>query len=199
MLQSVFQSIKANPFLLPSPVMLVGTYDRSGKANVMLAAWGGLCASQPPSLAVSIRKSRWTYNAILEKKAFTVSIPSRKLVAHADFTGMYSGADVDKFAALDLTPVPAEHVDAPYVGQCPVVIELTLSQTIDVGSHTQFIGEIMDVKVDASCLREDGEPNVAAIDPLLFAPVVQEYWGIGEFVARAYSAGHMVSRTAVVG
>lgn len=197
-MQSALQSIKAKAFLLPTPVMLVGTYDKNGKPNVMVAAWGGICASQPPSLAISIRKSRWTYAAIMERKAFTVSIPSRKLVAQADFTGMYTGAEVDKFAALDLTPVSAEHVDAPYVGECPLVIELTLSQAIDVGSHTQFIGEIMDVKVDPACLREDGEPNVAAIDPLLFAPVIQEYWGLGEFVARAYSAGHTVSRTALI-
>lgn len=197
-MQSTLQSIKAKAFILPTPVMMVGTYDKNGKPNVMVAAWGGICASQPPSLAVSIRKSRWTYAAIMERKAFTVSIPSRKLVAQADFTGMYTGAEVDKFAALDLTPVPAEHVDAPYVGQCSLVIELTLSHIIDVGSHTQCIGEIMDVKVDPACLREDGEPNVAAIDPLLFAPMVQEYWGLGDFVARAFSAGHMVSRTALI-
>lgn len=196
---SQLQSIKAKSFLLPTPVMLVGTYDKNGKPNVMVAAWGGICASQPPSLAVCVRKSRWTYNAIMERKAFTVSIPPRRLVAQADFTGMYSGAEVDKFAALDLTPVPAEHVDAPYVGECPLVIELTLSQIVDVGSHTQFIGEIMDVKVDSACLRANGEPDVAAIDPLLFAPMIQEYWGVGEFVARAYSAGHVLSRTALIG
>lgn len=197
-MQSVFHSINAKPFLLPTPVMLVGTYDKTGKPNIMAAAWGGICASQPPCLAVSVRKSRWTYYAILEKKAFTVSIPSRKLVAQADYAGMYSGADVDKFAALELTPVPAEHVDAPYVGECPIVIELSLYQTVEIGSHTQFIGEIMDVKVDSSCLREDGELSMASIDPLLFAPEIQQYWSVGEFVARAFSAGHMVSRTAVV-
>lgn len=197
-MQHTFQSIKAQPFLLPTPVMLIGTYDKTGKPNIMAAAWGGICSSQPPCLTVSIRKSRWTYNAILEKKAFTASIPSRSLVAQADYSGMYSGADTDKFAALDLTPVPAEHVDAPYVGECPVVIELTLFKTVDVGSHTQFIGEIMDIKVATSCFKEDGELNVAAIDPFFFAPVVQQYWGLGVFVARAFSAGHMVSRTAVV-
>lgn len=197
-MHSAFTSIKAKAFLLPTPVMLVGTYDKNGKPNAMVATWGGICASQPPSLAVSIRKSRWTHNAILERKAFTVSIPPRHLAAQADFMGMYTGAEADKFAALDLTPVSGEHVDAPYVAQCPLVIELTLSQTLDVGSHTQFIGEIMDVKVHTSCLREDGEPDVAAIDPLLFAPVTQEYWGLGEFVARAFSAGHMVSRTALL-
>ena len=137
---------------------------------------GGICASQPPSIAVSIRKSRWTYNAILERKSFTINIPSRKLAAQSDFAGMHSGRDTDKFTALNLTPVPAEHVDAPGIAECPVIVELTLSHTLELGSHTQFIGEIMDVKVDSACMREDGLPDPALIDPLLFAPLVQEYW-----------------------
>ncbi len=68
----MFQSLGAKTFILPTPVFLVGTYDHTGRPNIMTAAWGGICASQPPSIAVSIRKSRWTYNAILERKSFTI-------------------------------------------------------------------------------------------------------------------------------
>ena len=56
----MFQSLGAKTFILPTPVFLVGTYDHTGRPNIMTAAWGGICASQPPSIAVSIRKSRWT-------------------------------------------------------------------------------------------------------------------------------------------
>ena len=176
----MFQSLGAKTFILPTPVFLVGTYDHTGRPNIMTAAWGGICASQPPSIAVSIRKSRWTYNAILERKSFT-------------------GRDTDKFTALNLTPVPAEHVDAPGIAECPVIVELTLSHTLELGSHTQFIGEIMDVKVDSACMREDGLPDPALIDPLLFAPLVQEYWAISQFEARAFSAGHALTHSAVLG
>ena len=155
----MFQSLGAKTFILPTPVFLVCTYDHTGPPNIMTAAWGGICASQPPSIAVSIRKSRWTYNAILERKSFTINIPSRKLAAQSDFAGMHSGRDTDKFTALNLTPVPAEHVDAPGIAECPVIVELTLSHTLELGSHTQFIGEIMDVKVDSACMREDGLPD----------------------------------------
>ena len=72
----MFQSLGAKTFILPTPVFLVGTYDHTGRPNIMTAAWGGICASQPPSIAVSIRKSRWTYNAIHERKSFTINIPS---------------------------------------------------------------------------------------------------------------------------
>ena len=170
----MFQSLGAKTFILPTPVFLVGTYDHTGRPNIMTAAWGGICASQPPSIAVSIRKSRWTYNAILERKSFTINIPSRKLAAQSDFAGMHSGRDTDKFTALNLTPVPAEHVDAPGIAECPV-------------------------KVDSACMREDGLPDPALIDPLLFAPLVQEYWAISQFEARAFSAGHALTHSAVLG
>ena len=104
----MFQSLGAKTFILPTPVFLVGTYDHTGRPNIMTAAWGGICASQPPSIAVSIRKSRWTYNAILERKSFTINIPSRKLAAQSDFAGMHSGRDTD-FANC-ATPMESVHI-----------------------------------------------------------------------------------------
>ena len=193
------ESLGPKPYLLPTPVLLIGTYDQHGQPNIMTAAWGGVCSSQPPAIAVSVRKNRHTFAAILEHKAFTVSIPGKNLVTQADFAGLHSGEDINKFSALDLTPVPAEHINAPYVGECPVVLELSLLQSVNIGSHTQFIGEVMDVKIEAACLNEGKIPDVKKIDPLLFAPICQQYWGIGEFVARAFSAGHSAARMAVIG
>ena len=194
----MFQSLGAKPFILPAPVFLVATYDHNGRPNLMTAAWGGLCASQPPALAVSIRKSRWTYKAILERKSFTINIPSRLQAAQADFAGMHSGMEIDKFTALNFTPVPAEHVDAPMIAECPLVVELTLAHTLDLGSHTQFIGEIMDVKICKDCVRPDGLPDAAKLDPLMFIPSAQEYWSIGSFTARAFSAGHALAPSAII-
>lgn len=190
----MFHSLGARPFLLPTPVVLVGTYDHDGAPNLMTAAWGGICASQPPAVAVSIRKTRWTHPAIVRRKGFTLSLPSRVMAAQADFAGIHSGRDTDIFASLGLTPAVAEHVDAPYAEECPVVIELSLLRQVELGSHTQFIGEIMDVKIRGDCLREDGLPDPARIDPLLYAPLVSEYWSLGVFTARAHSAGHTVRK-----
>ena len=53
------QSLGAKTLLFPTPVLLVGTYDREGKPNLMSAAWGGICNSQPPSIAVSLRKATY--------------------------------------------------------------------------------------------------------------------------------------------
>lgn len=192
-MENTMKSLGATTFLLPAPVLLVGTYGRQGKANIMTAAWGGICASKPPAVAVSIQKTRWTYASLLERKAFTVSIPSTAQAAQADFAGIRSGADIDKFASLQWSPVKGDFVDAPYVGECPVVLELALLQSVEIGSHVQFIGEVKDVKVRADCLDAEGRPDVAAIDPLLFAPVVRQYWGLGKLAGKAFSLGRDIA------
>lgn len=195
----MFQSLGACTFAVPTPIFLVGSYDADGKANIMTAAWGGICASQPPCLAVSIAKARWTHAALQARSAFTVSIPSKEQVAQADFAGMYSGRSDNKFSALGFTPTTAEHVDAPYVEECPVVIELRLAHSFELGSHTQFIGEIMDVKIHKHCLDAQNNPRLEAIDPLLYVPLARQYWSIGQLVARAFSVGRSVDRQALVG
>jgi len=155
----------------------------------MAAAWGGICSSDPPSIAVSIRPTRQTYKNILEKKAFTVSIPSVDQMAEADFFGVASGADTDKFEKTGLTPVKAEFVDAPFVGECPVVIECRLIRMVELGAHTQFVGEILDVKIDESVLDADGKPVLAKIRPFGFDALMSEYYGTGPVVGKAFSAG----------
>ena len=63
---------------------------------------------------------------------------------------------------------------------------------MEIGSHVQFIGEVKDVKVRADCLDAEGKPDVAAIDPLLFAPVVRQYWSLGNLVGKAFSLGRSI-------
>jgi len=184
------RSLGARTVAYPLPVYLVGTYDSRGKPNVMTAAWGGICSSVPPGIAVSVNPSRYTHANILEKKAFTVSIPSVDQMAEADFFGMASGSETDKFARTMFTPVKAEHVDAPYIGECPVVLECRLMQTVQVGSHTQFIGEILDVKCEESVLGADGKPDLGKIRAIGYDPARSEYFVTGSVVGKAFSAGN---------
>ncbi len=98
------KSLGARTLLFPTPVLMVGTFDGNGKPNLMNAAWGGICSSQPPCVSVSLRKARHSHAAIVERKAFTVGIASEEWMAEADYVGIVSGADVDKFVAAGLTP-----------------------------------------------------------------------------------------------
>lgn len=188
------KSLGAKTILYPTPVFVVGTYDKEGKPNVMTAAWGGISCSVPPCVAVSLRKPTYSYGNIVEQKAFTISLPSEDYVNEADYFGMVSGRDEDKFAATGLTPVKSELVNAPYVEEFPFVVECTLLHTFELGLHTQFIGEIMDVKVDESLLGEDKLPAIEKVKPILFAPENRAYHGVGEYLGEAFSVGREIQK-----
>jgi flavin reductase (DIM6/NTAB) family NADH-FMN oxidoreductase RutF len=188
------RSIGPRTLLYPHPDLIIGTYDASGRPDAMVAAWGGICSSRPPAVAVSVQKARQTYANLMEQREFTISIPSTDYVREADYFGIGSGKDTDKFAATNLTPVKGDLVNAPYVGEFPVVLECRLLQTVEIGVHTQFIGEILDVKVDESVLGEDGKPDIGKIRPFAYDSMRQEYYGFGGVIAKAFSAGKELKR-----
>jgi flavin reductase (DIM6/NTAB) family NADH-FMN oxidoreductase RutF len=136
-----------------------------------------------------LRKATYTYGNILERKAFTISIPSEAHVKEADYFGLVSGRDTDKFAAAKLTPVRSELVDAPYVKEFPLVVECRLAHTIELGLHTQFIGEVLDVKAEEGVLTSDGLTDIGKVRPLSYAPDTEMYYGIGLSIGQAFSIG----------
>jgi flavin reductase (DIM6/NTAB) family NADH-FMN oxidoreductase RutF len=173
------KSLGAKTLAMPCPVWVIGSYDAAGKPNVMTASWAAICNSQPPMVTVSLRKATYTYGNIMASKAFTVNIPSEEFVSAAAYFGSVSGKDVDKFAASALTPVKSDLVNAPYVKEFPLVIECKLVKTIELGLHTMFIGEIVDVKAAESILGANGMPDVAKLKPFVFAPGNTDFYGIG--------------------
>ena len=186
----VKRSLGARPFLYPLPVFLVATYDMEGKPNVMAAAWGGICSSDPLSLTVSVRPERWTHDALIARKGFTVCIAPENMAVAADYAGIASGRRYDKFPVAGLTPVRAEKVDAPYIAECPVVLECALSQTVRLGAHTMMIGTILDVKADEDCLDASGAfPDIRKLAPLIYDSGSRCYYGVGRLVGPAFSIG----------
>jgi flavin reductase (DIM6/NTAB) family NADH-FMN oxidoreductase RutF len=187
-------SLGARTLLYPTPAVLVGSYDAAGVPNIMTAAWAGICCSRPPCVAVSLRRATYSHGSIVARKAFTVSVPSVEQVRAADYAGIYSGREGDKLAALGLSAVRSTLVDAPYVDECPVVLECRLAHSFELGSHTQFVGEVLDVKAEQAVLGPDGVPDIALVRPLVYATGCEAYYAIGERVAKAFSVGRRAAR-----
>jgi flavin reductase (DIM6/NTAB) family NADH-FMN oxidoreductase RutF len=187
------KSLGAKTLIIPSPVWCVGSYAADGKPNVMTIAWGGICCSKPPCVTISLRKATYTFDCIMQRKAYTLSVPSERFAREADYFGMASGRSADKFAATGLTPVRSELVDAPYIQEFPMVLECRLVHTFELGLHTLFVGEILDVKVDEDMLSEKGLPDVRKIAPVVFAPEVGRYFGLGNPLGEAFSIGKAIS------
>jgi flavin reductase (DIM6/NTAB) family NADH-FMN oxidoreductase RutF len=188
------KSLGPKTLLYPAPVWVVGTYDKEGKPNVMTIAWGGICCSKPPCVAISLRKATYSYGNIEDRKAFTLNIPSEVHARETDYFGSVSGRNEDKFAATGLTPVKSELVDAPYVKEFPLILECKVMHTLEIGLHTQFIGEIIDVKADEAVLGEKGLPAIEKVRPIVFSPEVRRYYKIGDYLGEAFSIGKNIRK-----
>ena len=174
------KSLGAKTIAPPSPVWLICSYDAEGKPNMMTASWVGIVCSKPPCVAVSLREATYTFGNIKAHEAYTVNIPSEKLGAVSAYAGVVSGRDVDKFAATGLTAVKSDLVDAPYIKECELVLECRLIKTVELGLHTMFIGEIIDVKADEAILGENGSPDPEKHKPFIWSVGGYGFFGLGE-------------------
>lgn len=179
----------AKTIVYPTPVFIVGTYDMDGKSNAMAVAWGGICCSRPPCVSISVRKATYTYGNLIQRQAFTVNIPAEDHVQLADYFGIVSGRNVDKFAATGLTPIKSDLVDAPYIDEFPVNLACKVLHVYEIGLHTLFVGEIMDVIADESVYDADGKLDIQKVKPVLWAPDDGGYYGVGQYLGKSFNIG----------
>jgi flavin reductase (DIM6/NTAB) family NADH-FMN oxidoreductase RutF len=143
-------------------------------------------------VAIAVRKANYTYGNLMEKGAFTVNIPSQDQVEEADYFGIVSGRNEDKIARVGMTAVRSELVDAPYLKECPMVLECQMLHAYEIGLHTQFIGEIKDVKMEESLLDASGASSIENVRPFLYAPDDRSYYSIGAKLAKGFEVGYRV-------
>ncbi len=189
------KNIDPGTYACPTPTWCVGSYDADGNANVMTIAWGGICCSTPPHLTVSLRKVTHSYQALIQRRCYTVSIPSLKYLKEADFFGMVSGKDTDKFAVSGLTAKRSELVDAPYVEEFPLIFECEVRHVVEIGGHVQFIGEIVGIKADEDVLNSKGLPAIDKVNPFVYAPASRQYLSLDEVVGQGFSSGRALMQT----
>ena len=128
----------------------------------------------------------WQYR---EQKGVYHKYSSEKYVKEADYFGIASGRDAEKFSVSGLTSVKSSVVDAPYVDEFLLVLECNVLRIVELGLHTQFVGEIMDVKADPSVLTENGVPDIAKVKPVIFEPGNRRYYRLGSCLGQAFSIG----------
>ncbi|HTZ17733.1 MAG TPA: flavin reductase, partial [Dissulfurispiraceae bacterium] len=80
---------------------------------------------------------------------------------------------------------------APMIVDCPLTIECKVSQTVDLPTHTFFIAEIINIFTEDRFLT-DGNPDIKKINPFLLTMPDNNYWSIGENIAKAWSSGKTI-------
>ena len=162
-----FRSIGATTYLSPVPVVMLGCADPAANIgpNLITVAWAGVVCSKPPMVSVSIRKERFSHGIIKNTGEFTINLTSQALCRATDFCGVKSGRDVDKFAAMELTPIPAPGLSvAPAVAEAPAFLSCKVKDIIELGSHDLFLAEIVDVNIADKYFTESGSINEEAME-----------------------------------
>lgn len=162
-----FRSIGATTYLSPVPVVMLGCADPANNIapNLITVAWAGVVCSKPPMISVSIRKERFSHGIIKDTGEFTLNLTSQALCRATDFCGVKSGREVDKFAAMNLTPMPAPGLEvAPAVAQAPAFLSCKVKEIIELGSHDLFLAEVVDVNIAEEYFTESGSINEEAME-----------------------------------
>lgn len=165
---------------LPAALVSCGTVE---EPNVLTIAWTGIINSSPAMTYVSIRPERWSHHIISESGEFVINVTNDSLVRAADFCGVRSGKDTDKFAEMKLTALPASKVSAPLIAQSPLSLECKVTEVKHLGSHDMFIAEIVAVDVEDKYIDGDGKLDLRKAGVMFYSH--------GEYFAQGKKIGQM--------
>lgn len=169
---------RAGNMLYPLPAVMVSCQRPGERPNIITIAWAGTVCSSPAMVSVSVRRERYSYAIIRETGEFVVNLVTKSLAFAADWCGVKSGRDVDKFKALHLTEQKLEGTAVPGIAESPVNLACKLRQVVPLGSHDMFIAEITGVAVDEAYMDEKGKFHLN--DTGLVAYSHGEYFALGE-------------------
>lgn len=142
--------LKPSTLLAPVPVVLVSCQTGKSRPNLLTVAWAGTICSDPPMVSISVRPSRYSYDLIRQSGEFVINLVNEPLLKAADFCGVRSGRDIDKFEVCQLEPVPAQGLRfAPAVGQSPLTLSCRVQQFIPLGSHDCILAEVVAVEANS--------------------------------------------------
>ena len=171
---------KPGNMLYPVPAVMVTVQDGEGKSNIITIAWTGTVCTNPPMLYISVRPERYSYHMLEETGEFVVNMTTKKLAKAADYCGVRSGRDVDKWKETGLTPEKAQAVNVPLIAESPVNIECRVKDVLKLGSHHMFLAEVLAVDVDESLLDMGGRLALEKAEPVVYSH--GEYYGLSELM-----------------
>ena len=182
------KSFGQKAWMLPQPVLILGTYNADGSANAMNAAWGGQWDAK--EIMISMGAHATTEN-LARCPEFTVAFATRDTMVAADFVGIVSAKnDPEKMQKTGWTVQRAENVDAPVFADFPMTLECRILRKIDESEEGCYIvAEIVNVLVNEDFLAEDGKPDVEKMHLIVYDPIHHGYMELGSRVGNAFQDG----------
>ncbi len=176
------------PYLFPMPTYMIGTYNEDDSVDVMMMAWGGICAED--MVALNLEEDHKTVANIRARKAFTLAVPGTDTLRESDFLGIASSNKMaDKFARTGLHAVKSGRVDAPVIEEYPLTLECTVEKIEQEPYGLRILGRIVNVLADEKVLDEKGRIDAGKLGAFAFDQMQNGYYAIGEKVGQAWNSG----------
>jgi flavin reductase (DIM6/NTAB) family NADH-FMN oxidoreductase RutF len=173
---------KPGTIVYPIPAVMVSCGATPEEYNILTIAWTGTINSDPPMCYISVRPGRHSYEIIKRTGEFVINLTTEKLAKATDWCGCRSGRKYNKWKEMNLTPVPAQKINAPVIGESPVNIECRVKDIIELGSHHMFVSEVVGVTIDDTFLNEEKAFSFAKAKPLVYSH--GHYFGLGKNIGK---------------
>ena len=182
------KSFGQKAWMLPQPVLIIGTYNSDGTPNAMNAAWGGQWDGK--EIMISMGSHATTEN-LARCGDFTVAFATKDTMVAADYVGIVSARkDPAKMQKTGWTAMKGENVNAPVFTDFPMTMECRILRKIDESEEGYYIvAEIVNILVDEAYAGEDGKPDVEKMQLITYDPVHHGYIALGERVGNAFADG----------
>lgn len=176
------------PYLFPMPTYMIGTYNEDDTVDVMMMAWGGICAED--MVALNLEASHKTVENLKTRRAFTLAVPGADTLAESDYLGIdSSNKNKDKFARTKLHAIKSERVDAPIIEEYPLTLECSVVEMQEQPYGLRVLGKIENVLADERVLDQKGAIDAGKLNTFVFDQVNYGYYSIGEKVGTAWKSG----------
>ncbi len=185
---AVKKDFGVKPFLFPMPTYMIGTYNEDDTVDVMMMAWGGICAED--MVALNLEADHKTVANLKARGAFTLAVPGTDTLKESDFFGMASANRfADKFARSGLHAVKSERVDAPIIEEYPLTLECKVERMEDEPYGLRVLGKIVNVTADEAVLDDEGKIDAKKLNAFLFDQMRNGYYAVGEKIGQAWHSG----------
>jgi flavin reductase (DIM6/NTAB) family NADH-FMN oxidoreductase RutF len=174
---------KPGTMIYPLPAVMVSCGKEPAEYNIITVSWTGTICTDPAMCYISVRPGRHSYDIIKRNGEYVINLTTAALAFAADWCGVRSGSDYDKFREMGLTPGPSAKVEAPIINESPVNIECVVKEIKELGSHHMFISEVVAVQAENDLFDEkSGLFRLNDAIPLCYSH--GKYYETGKFIGK---------------
>ncbi len=174
---------KPGTMVYPLPSVMISCGIEKKDQNIITISWTGTINSDPAMLYISVRPGRHSYDIIKKTKEFVLNLTNKDLAFAADWCGVKSGRDFDKFKEMKLTPEPSKIIKTPAIAESPISIECEVTQIIPLGTHDMFLAKVVAVNADEQYIDpETGAFNMQKAGLVAYAHGM--YYELGDQIGK---------------